>query len=223
MSASWPAVRNEDETLDAVLSGKGIARFGDGEFNICLGGNCVSQKFDKKLSEELKSILYNGAENCIVGTVRRAEGSPKNWFWDNIVSREKVIKLHNPKLEYYSSFISRPDSAPWINNEIYWNKLFSLWKGKDVTLVAGSGRSLTPEKLHHAKSVRHIEATYRDSYDVIDRLEKECIAANNNIVILCCGATASVLAARLSKKSFHALDLGHIGMFKKHYDQFNIS
>jgi hypothetical protein len=221
MSAFWPSVCDEFETIDAVISGKSLARFGDGEYNIMLGGNCVSQKYDPKLEKELRAVMWGPHKNCIVGTVRKMPESPKNWFWDNITSRKKTDDLHNPAIKYYSAFVTRPDSAPWIITQEYWQKVTSLWRDKDVSLVAGSGRSLTPEKLKLAKSVQLIEATYRDSYAIVSDLEKRCLDSKNHVILLCCGATATVLANRLSPHK-HAIDLGHIGMFEKHYAGFNI-
>lgn len=220
--STWPKVFDEDQTLDAVLSGKSIARYGDGEFNIALGGNCVSQTGHPDLASELRDVLYNPEGDCIVGTVRPGTPSPKNWFWDNIVSREKIQKLHNQKAVYYSSWISRPDSAPWVDRLDYWKSMFSLWRGKDVTLVAGSFRSLTREKLKHANSVELIECSYRDAFSMVDDLEKKCLSSPNKTILLCCGPTATILAKRLSKKGKHALDLGHIGMFSKLYEKHDL-
>lgn len=215
MIACWPDVIDEDRTLDAVLSGKSIARYGDGELKLCIGGDCISQKRDPKLAKELKEILFNPDPRCIVGTVRNIE-SPKNWFWQKVISKPKYIALHNPKVQYYSQWITRPDSAPWINRQDFWNKLISIWAGKDVTLVAGSDRSLSVEKLSHAKSVEYIQCHYTNTYEIIDDLEAKCLASPNHIILLCCGATATVLAHRLAIKGKHALDLGHIGFFREY-------
>lgn len=174
------------------------------------------------MGEELREILINPHDGCIVATVPNKE-SPKNWFWNKIITKPNYINLHSPKITYYSQWITRPDSAPWIDRRDFWDKMFSLWRDKDVTLVAGSHRSLTKEKLHLAKSVDLIECMYRDTYQIADDLEKKCLDSKNNIILLCCGATATVLANRLSGKK-HAVDLGHIGMFNKYYDRhFNIS
>lgn len=212
----WPQVKDEFETLDAVLSGKSLARYGDGEFNLCLGANCISQKQDPKLASELRSILVNPRKGCIVGTVPKKE-SPKNWFWDKITNGPRYIALHNPQMTYYSQWITRPDSAPWINTPEFWQKLFSLWEGKDVTLVAGSDRSLSVDKLKKAKSVEYIECMYTHTYEIVDDLEKKCLDSPNKVVLLCCGATATVLANRLSPHK-HAVDLGHIGFFKEYVE-----
>lgn len=218
----WPDVIDEDATLDAVIGGKSIARYGDGELKLCFKNkDCISQRFDDKLAKELRQILLNPHPNCIVGTVPK-KPSPKNWFWDKITKRPDYIKLHNPKIKYYSQWITRPDSAPWIDREDYWMKLFSIWRDKDVALVAGSHRSLTVEKLKTARSVQLIECMYRDTFQIVDQLEDQCLQSPHKVILLCCGATATVLANRLAAQGKHAIDLGHIGMFNKLYAKFGL-
>lgn len=214
MSASWPNVLDEDATVNALLSGKSIARYGDGELKLCVGGDCISQIYSRELGDELREILWNPDQNCIVGTIRKVE-SPKNWFWDKITKNKRYISFHNPNVTYYSQWITRPDSAPWINTPEFWNKVIDLWRGKDVVLVAGSDRSLSVDKLKAAKSVEYIECLYRDTYHIIDELEERCLKSPHKTVLLCCGATATILANRLSKQGKQALDMGHLGFFRE--------
>jgi hypothetical protein len=47
--STYPTVLSEDETIDLALKGHSLARYGDGEMSIMLGGNCVSQLYDEKL------------------------------------------------------------------------------------------------------------------------------------------------------------------------------
>lgn len=209
----WPRVIDEDATLNAILSGSSIARFGDGELKICNGGDCISQIHTPELAAEMRQILLNKNKNCIVGIPNYVE-SPKKWFWDKICTRVRYMMMMDYNTKYYSQFITRPDSAPWINRPDFWKKMETLWKDQDVILVAGSKRSLTEEKLGSSpRSVTLVEGSYRDSYEHIDRLEKEIMALPHKRVLLCIGATATCLAARLARQGKHAIDLGHLGMF----------
>jgi hypothetical protein len=114
-----------------------------------------------------------------------------------------------------SSFITRPDSAPWIDTPEFWADLASLWKGRDVVLVAGTERSLRVEQLVGVNDCRRVAVPRRDAYAEIDRIVEE-IGLPAGPVLMCAGPTATVLAARLGKKGVQALDLGHIGMFMRH-------
>lgn len=136
---------------------------------------------------------------------------PKNW---QRYQEGKYAKLFRQPL-YGSAFISRPDSAPWIDRPDYWDKVRALWRDRDVVLVAGSDRSLTPEKMPEAKSIRLVQGTYRDSFEVLPRIEEE-IGRPAGPVIICLGAAGTVLAERLARRGAWGLDLGHVGMMMKH-------
>jgi hypothetical protein len=48
------------------LSGRSIARYGDGELRVALGRKCVSQEADPKLAGELRAILAD-EQNGLTG------------------------------------------------------------------------------------------------------------------------------------------------------------
>jgi hypothetical protein len=56
----------------------------------------------------------------------------------------------------------------------------------------------------------------QNAYAEINRIEAEIMSEPAGPVLMCLGVTATVLAARLAAKGVHALDLGHIGMFRRH-------
>lgn len=211
---NWPEMIDEEETLDRVLSGMSIARFGDGEINLCLGGRCKTQVFQAPIAATLKAILQ-GKAGCMVGIPRQGIG-PKAKFWAHYMNRE-TISLFRPGFTYSSAFITRPDSAPWIDRAGYWSKLRLLWRGKRVTLVRGSEKSLTAEMLHDAGRVREIVCPSKNAYGEYDKIFNQI--SDDPIVLLCLGATATILAAELSLRGQHAVDLGHIGMFLRKHER----
>lgn len=218
VSTMYPNVKGEEETLDQVLAGKSIARYGDGEFNLVRGGNCVSQIADEAMQAELRAILKAPHKDCIVGIPCLDHRGPKFKNWSKYQS---VYSPHlNPKVTYYSAFITRPDSAPWINTEAFFDKVESLWAGKHVVMVYGSDRSLSAQfrAMKSAADITIIPCPRRDAYAVVDSLEDQILDTQPNTVLLMCGPTATVLANRLAPKK-HAIDLGHIGMFWRLYER----
>lgn len=208
----YPYVLSEDATLDLALGGRSLARYGDGELKLILGKNCVSQVADPKLSLELATILQFRDGPCLPCIPNVTASSIRTW---PEYQQDKYVKLYG-KGPFGSSFITRPDSAPWIDRPDYWAKVESLWSGKDITLVMGTERSLRQGMLGSAKSIREVRTrTHRDAYAEVDQVQEE-IGTPSGPVLLCLGATATVLAARLAAKDVHALDLGHIGMFMRH-------
>ncbi len=212
----YPKVVGEMETIDAVLAGKSLARFGDGEFNHVRGAKNVSQVADPKLTAEINAVLLQPPKSCLVGIPTMDHAGPKYANWANY-KRFYASRL-NPKVKYYSAFITRPDSAPWINTPEFYDKVQSLWYGRQVTLVGNGERSLKPDFLERtgAAHVAFVQCSYRDSYAEIDRLEEECLKHGRGTLI-CAGPTATCLAARLARKGLHAVDLGHVGLFWRPY------
>lgn len=206
----YPAVMSERDTLEAALAGKSLARFGDGELRLCHGGKHIAQITSKELQDELRDILINGQSLVCIPNSKVANGKPVMWGPTRYGGLE-YVQLYDLNRVYGSSFVTRPDSAPWIDTREYWEACCTLWNGRDVTLVIGTrGGSLT--HLLHARSVRTVWGPERDAYADVDRLEAE-IGTPRHPVLICLGPCATVLAERLARKGVHALDLGHVGRF----------
>lgn len=211
----WPAVLSEEETLRLVAEeGRSLARYGDGEFKLCYGGSIKSQRFDEKLGRRLREILHASGD-CLVGIPNLM--MPTKPFWDQFRVPKITALLKMDRL-YGSAFVSRPDSAPWVHTAAYWARVESLWKGKDVTLVRGSGKSLTASLLTpSARSVNEILCARQHAWSERETLLERI--GRPERVLLCCGPTATVLAVELAARGVHAVDLGHIGMWFKRLDQ----
>lgn len=210
----WPAVLSEEETLRLVAEeGRSLARYGDGEFKLCYGGSIKSQVYDAALGKRLREILLRSGD-CLVGIPNLLR--PTKPFWDQF-RNTKITALLDMKRVYGSAFVSRPDSAPWIQTPAYWKRVESLWKGKAVTLVRGSGKSLTASLLTpSAASVNEILCARQHAWAEREELLEKI--GRPERVLLCCGPTATVLAVELAARGVHAVDLGHIGMWFKRLD-----
>ncbi len=208
---AWPTVLSEEETLRLVVEeGRSLARYGDGEFKLCHGGSIKSQVFDPALGKRLREILLSSGD-CIVGIPNLR--MPTKPFWDQF-RVPKITALFDMNRVYGSAFVSRPDSAPWIHTPAYWQRVESLWKGRSVTLVRGSGKSLTAAILTpSAASVKEILCPRQNAW--ADRAALLEQIGRPERVLLCCGPTATVLAVELAARGVQAVDLGHIGMWFK--------
>lgn len=212
---TYPNVINEFETLRAMHAGMSVSRFGDGEFNLARDRDCVSQYRNPELAQELRKILKLGStKDCAVAIppLDRQIDVPdgkKRGFWNDNLKKRYSRHLDVSKT-YYSSFITRADNMPCIDTSDYWESIIDLWRGKDVTLVLGTERSLNQSIMDDANSVNYVWTVRRDAYSEIDDIEQKIKDAGNKTVLLCVGATATCLAWRL-QGDYHALDLGHIG------------
>lgn len=216
----YPNVLDEFATLRLIVDGRSISRYGDGELKMAShDAGIKSQMSDGKLSQRLREILIDSGE-CLVGipnireVVHRHVSDQKVEHWAKFM---RYGRLLNPTTEYVSSFVTRPDSAPWINTPEYWTLLESLWKGQDVTLVRGSGKSFTAERLMEwgARSVEEILTPRQHAWADYDSLMKRI--GRPERALLCVGPTATVMAVDLCAKGVHAIDCGHCAMFYRKY------
>lgn len=208
----YPAVLSEALTIQRALDGANLARFGDGEIKLALGKSAKSQEHHPALEMALRQVLRDWRGRCLpcipnIG----AKTSPKESFWAQY-RQDRFVRLYAADAFYGSAFISRPDSAPTPWDARYWALVAKLWAGREVVVVGGSGKSLKAGDLEGAAGVEELDCPRQNAWSeqpyLFDRLKGE-----KRRVLLCCGATATVLAWQLSRVGVHAVDLGHLGMF----------
>jgi len=207
----YPVVLSEHETLARVVAGTSLARYGDGELRQArMSCDIKPQVASGTLTTRLREILRSSG-SCLVGIPNIHAEGPKAAHWHNYRWAASLLSTR----EYGSAFITRPDSAPWINTDDYWTLLHSLWVDRDITLVRGAQKSLTKDDLVRwgAKSVREILCKPQNAWDDYADILREIGTPER--ALLCLGPTATVLAVDLCAKGVHAIDLGHIGMFAK--------
>lgn len=216
MMTHYPPVRSEAETLRRVVAGASIARYGDGEFALAEGRSIRPQRHRPELGARLRAILSGDSGSCIVAIPNILATLPekKAKFWARY---RRCAALLDSSVSYGSSFITRPDNAPWLDTPEYWRSLESLWAGRDVTLVRGDDPhgtgavSLVAADLRSARHVHEVIAPGVNAwYEYESILER---VGRPERALLCLGATATVLAVDLAARGVHAIDLGHVGMF----------
>lgn len=207
----YPPVIGEFDTIRQVVQGKSLARFGDGELKMAYGASYMRENGNESISRELRVAIRNTDPRCIVGIPTLDPRGPKYKNW--IRHRQRFKNLLSPKVEYYSAFVSRPDSAPWISSREYANLVVSIWKGKNVVVVSEPANSLLALVRASARNVAHIECPHRDAYQHISDFEQRVHALKPDVAILSIGVTATCLAYRLALGGMHAVDLGSAGGF----------
>lgn len=208
---AYPAVVGEFETIEACLLGRSLARFGDGELKIVYGAGYNREPPNVALSVELGHILAHPDRRCLVGIPTLDENGPKYLNWTR--HAERFRKAVSSRVRYYSAFVTRPDSAPWINTRSYAELVTQLWAGKRVVVVCEKKNSLLPVVRLTAAKVRHVLCAHRQAFRTIDDLEREVFLASPQIAILSAGPTATCLAHRLARRNIQAIDFGSAGGF----------
>jgi len=207
----YPRVKGEFDTMRLVAKGYNLARFGDGEFKMACGEGYRREPGSPALAAELTGILMNPAANCLVGIPTMDDKGPKFPNWDR--HRARFIKMLYPHRRFHSSFISRPDSAPWINTREYAELVQSLWAGKKATVLCEPTNSILPLIRKTASEVFWQSCPPRECYKDIEKYEDILLAFGADITIMSCGPTATCLANRLALFNTHAVDIGSAGGF----------
>lgn len=210
MLTEYPRVFGEFDTIKKVLKGFSLSRHGDGEAKVMDGAGYSREKANRKLSAELLDTFQNPHENCIIGVPTYDPEGPKYQNW--LRHQARFMRLMT-KQRYYSAFVTRPDSAPWINTPEYAKYVERIWAGKHAVVLCEEAGSMIRTVRRAAKSAAHIMCPRHGAYARIDKLEERILDAKPDVAILSCGPTASILANRLSKKGVHAVDLGSAGQF----------
>lgn len=216
---TYPHVLGEAETLGLLLQGRSISRFGDGEFKMAAHNAGIKpQRADDKLSQRLASILHDSGD-CLVGIPNIHDVIGRHVSDQKVEHWSKFLKYHSLLVDrpYVSAFISRADSAPWINTPQYWHDFESLWRDQDVTIVRGSGKSLRPDDLASAITITEIIAPRQHAWAEYDSILSRILAVKPTRVLIGLGPTASVLAVDLCARGIQTLDLGHAAMFLRKY------
>lgn len=220
----YPPILSEDETIDAVLAGRSLARIGDGEHKLARGSAIKAQAANPELAAILREVCrfpdQGGPHPCLSAIPRVDSDPPMPAERDHYKAQclaPRHVAFYDPgpyREPYGSQLVTRPDCAPHIDCPEYWAKIIAIWAGLDVVLVRGSGKSLKPEHLGAALSVEEIKArpveAWADADDYFHRLRTE-----KRRVLLCVGATGTALAWRLAGEGVHAIDLGGIGRFMR--------
>jgi hypothetical protein len=81
-------------------------------------------------------MLHASPTGCMVCIPNALSATPKSESWARY-TEPKFTALYGEQV-FGSSFITRPDSAPWIDRPDYWDKVERLWRGQDITLVLGT-------------------------------------------------------------------------------------
>lgn len=208
---TYPQVIGEFDTIRAVLSGRSLARLGDGELKIAHGSGYSREPVNETLTREVKRVMQQPDPRCLIGIPTMDPAGPKYQNWTR--HQKRFEQLLNPGVQYVSAFVTRPDSAPWIRTREYAELVQSIWAGKRAVVICERSGSMLSAVAPAAASVVHIECPHDRAYSVIGDLKRAAIRARPDVVIIAAGPTATCLAHRLAKCEIQAVDLGSAGGF----------
>src|SRR5882672_3655827 len=152
----YPDVMSEERTIETLLQGgyRGMARYGDGDFNIMRGQRDRYHVPCPKLAKALAETLHRGSNrvlNCLIPPPPTLQhGNLVYQRWHNYLEMNAGLLPFLSNEIYGSSNISRMDSCPHLHTTLWWLQVSKLWQDKDICMVRGSDRSLSRVKLMEA-------------------------------------------------------------------------
>ncbi|WP_427170136.1 DUF1792 domain-containing protein [Fusobacterium nucleatum] len=218
-------IKSKIETIDKLLEGYSISRYGDGEFSLIykkkkngINYQEVNNEMSKRLAEILKSDLDNhiiGIPGPLVKVDDLILGEAYFWSKYYYTNKRNLNKYLSKTKVYYNSMLSRfylpytnkRDCGPIVE------KLKKLFKDREVLIVEGENTrfGLGNELLLLAKKVKRILCPSKNAYRIYDKILKRIEQEDKNqLILLALGPTATILAYDLAKEKYQAIDIGHM-------------
>lgn len=236
-TGKWPhTILGMKETLSYLhVKRCSIGRYGDGEIRLMNGIDIAFQKATDDLRRELIDVANsrdNGFLVCIPLAV--SDQTPYTFnaklWWSGHLLWWKNRPLSGCGIAGgYKQFFSQHEvlgdsqvTRPWMStqNVELASECFQMlrheWDDKNIILIEGCKTRIGVgnDYLDNAKSVTRILGPAEDAYSKIDKIYEATVAiaetVDNAIILLALGPTATVLAYRLFKAGFRALDIGHV-------------
>lgn len=218
-------IMNNEETIKCIQKGMSICRFGDGEFNIILGGRTRLQPENEELVEKMKKILKDNSPNVLIGIPeafdkkydRYTKDASDFWKKYNEKNYEKILSLLDQSKQYYSSQITwfYIDYKEKDKCDKYVEELKKIWKDRKLLIVEGmqTRMGIGNDLFNGAKSIKRILCPAENAYSKYNYILESCLKCSKDyLILIALGATATVLAYDLAKNGFQALDFGHVDL-----------
>lgn len=223
---TWePSVLSSSDTLKKIAREElSVIRFGDGELSLISGTNLGFQKYEDRLSYQLKEIIrgnYPGLLICIPNIFDRLEHLTKTGFWFEIhhLFRYSYLwkDLTAPNRVYGDAFITRPYLS-YKNRSGAANVLKgikNIWQNKKVVLIEGEksrlgvGNDLFAEASSLKRILAPAENAFSKSSEIINEANK---LSKDHLILVSLGPAAKIITYELFKSGYRVIDIGHLDM-----------
>lgn len=214
-----------EDTVDLLLNGYSISRFGDGELKLIQGNRIGFQNYNDTLKHMLLNVLTAGSKSskflvAIPETLISLDNITKQSrdFWvNNLIGDYDVWKAYLDSENIYgNAFFSRCylKNKEKTNSLSLFTKIRNIWDKRDVVLIEGyyTRAGIGNDLFDNVSNLKRIECPALDAFDDIEEIYR--FVKNNintdSLILICLGPTASILAYRLFCLGYQAIDLGHL-------------
>jgi len=221
LNKNVPKVKDINETIDLILKGNSIIRFGDGEFRLINGFSIPYQKYTKDLKKRLKQIFQKKINNLLVGLPETFSNLNQFTFSEIIFWRKYMVKnrisiynLINLKNIYVSAFFSRPylRYKNKKNTSQIFNKIKKIWNKKNILIIEGNGTriGIGNNLLNNTLGIKRIICPNVNAFDKYNQILETALKYKSDLILIALGPTAKILTYDLTKQGRQTIDIGHL-------------
>lgn len=229
-------IYDTDNSIDLLLKNDiSLARYGDGELNIMMGGDIHFQSFDSQLADRLKNLLKNNQNNRLMIGVPLAINSVDGYkkqvkdFWNMNMDTGRIhwFRYCGFKKIFLNASLTRCyiDYEDKTKSKIWFERLMCLWKDKTILIVEGNLSRLGVDNglFSNAKSIKRILTPANNSWYKYELILEETlkVASGFDLILASIGPTATILAEDVSRKGFRIIDIGHLNLEYNQYIKEN--
>lgn len=231
-------IAGTDESISLLSKNNfSMARYGDGELNIMMGGDIHFQPFNDDLSKRLKEILISYDDQSVLKigvplAINTTVGYNKNAkdFWDMNLSSGRMhwFRFCGLRKKFLNASLTRcfMDYEQKDKSLIWFQQIKELWCDSKILVIEGEiakigvGNNL----FDNVFSIDRLITKSSDAWSVYSRILVKTleIAKNYDLILVSLGPTATVLAADISKHGHRILDIGHISLEYNEYLNENV-
>jgi len=216
-------VIGERETLEAIRERRAsLARYGDGELEIMIGGSIRFQEFDSSLAQRLRRILRAPNPQFLVGIPNfdslQIQTQSRKGNWERY--RRLFSHLVRRGASYHSAFVSRPAGILNLESAGYFQAWEKIFADRNLVIVHHTEAMSQHPLFSPARKVSFVQCApqhaYREYPTLLARAAEHCTEAEA-LFLIAAGPVAGVLAWDLAERGAQALDIGHLTAA---YDEF---
>lgn len=218
-------ILSTEESIQVLLKKHvSLSRYGDGEMFLMSGNSICFQEYDKLLASRLSDVMAMSYKQDFQVGIPLAVNSTYGYNSESKSFWEKNMLIY--RWQYY---IKGWRKRVFLNSSITWlfsdaenrnlkledfKSLLSLWENENVLIVEGETTRLGVETgmFLKTKSCRRLICPSQNSFAQYDRIYEEILKVHrkDELILICLGPTATLLAYDLYCKGLWAIDIGQI-------------
>lgn len=218
-------IKDGFETIQELIdTQKSLIRFGDGEIMLMRttgGGGIAFQKYDSRLAQGLREIIFSNDERLLIGIWREYYYSSiglrepvREWMYEFVPQYYFIMEefLRDSKV-YGSTCISQVyANYEYYDFETHYSLMRKIWDNKDIVLICGDKifPHIQYNILDNAKSVAYIYGPILHAYTEFDTLKATIEQiSKDKLLLFALGPCGKVLAYTMLQQGYRVIDIGH--------------